>query len=228
MSSKEQSRTRALVVLGGATLVLGLLLTGRRTGNGGNDGRARAPGAAAGTGPQPASEEVRIWLRSGDRIELDGVSSDLPTTIAQARSVGRAIVHATGDARVGWIRRVINELRAANVTLRAEAGLFSDADHLHALAAATSSRLTSEAARNASTKRRGQLPRYDQRKGSWTGGDTRTLYTFADPATGRVWVVPGGYLMLYGPQATVRVSSRDEAEEHWQSPLHEGWRVAST
>jgi hypothetical protein len=34
--------------------------------------------------------------------------------------------------------------------------------------------------------------------------------------------------MLYGPQATLRIATRDEAEEHWQRPLHAGWKVAST
>jgi hypothetical protein len=69
-----------------------------------------------------------VWLRSGDRIELDGVSSDLATTLARARAVGRASVYATGDARVGWIRTVINALRAAQVSVWADADLVSGAE----------------------------------------------------------------------------------------------------
>jgi hypothetical protein len=72
------------------------------------------------------------------------------------------------------------------------------------------------------------LPHYDERRG-WTGGDTRTLYTFTDRRTGTVGVHPGGgagkrLLMRWGP-ADVRVATRAEAEEHWQRPLHAGWKV---
>ncbi len=77
-------------------------------------------------------------------------------------------------------------------------------------------------------RQRVKLPRYDARKGAWKGGDSRMLYAFGDPATGRVWVVPGGYPMLYGPQATVRIATRDEAEQHWQHALHVGWKVAES
>ena len=35
--------------------------------------------------------------------------------------------------------------------------------------------------------------------------------------------------MSWGPEATVRgVATRAEAEEHWQNPLHGGWKVAET
>jgi hypothetical protein len=227
MAEKERGRTRALVVLGGATLALWLLLAGRRGGQGGSGAGDRTL-AGLGAPSLPAPEEVRVWLRSGDRIELDGVSSDLATTIARARVVGRASLHATGDARVGWIKTVINALRAAQVSVWADADLLSEADYMQAFAEATSLRPTREPLRNAAPRSRVKLPRYDARKGNWTGGDSRTLYAFTDPATGRVWVVPGGYAMLYGPQATVRIATRDEAEERWQRPLHAGWKVAST
>lgn len=75
------------------------------------------------------------------------------------------------------------------------------------------------------------LPRYDERRG-WTGGDSRTLYAFTDRRTGSVDVHPGGggagkkLLMHSGPELTVRVASRSEAEELWQRPLHVGWKVA--
>lgn len=32
--------------------------------------------------------------------------------------------------------------------------------------------------------------------------------------------------MNWGPEADVRVATRTEAEEHWQNPLHAGWKVA--
>jgi hypothetical protein len=124
MAEKERSRTRALVVLGGATLALCLLLAGRRGGQGGNRAGDRTS-TGLGAPSLPAPEEVRVWLRSGDRIELDGVGSDLATTLARASAVGRVSVYATGDARIGWIKTVINALRAAHVSVWMDAGLVS-------------------------------------------------------------------------------------------------------
>lgn len=77
------------------------------------------------------------------------------------------------------------------------------------------------------------LPKYDARRGMWIGGDTRTLYTFTGKVTGGVGVYPGGgprgkLLMNWGPEATVRLATRAEAEEHWQNPLHAGWKVAES
>jgi hypothetical protein len=394
MATSEQSRTRAAVVLGGAALALVLLLVGRRGGAGGGGGSDGGPGSAdTGAAPLPAvpltPKEVQVWLRSGDRIELDGVASDLTTTIARARAVGRAHVRATGDARMGWIGTVINAMRVANVTVWADASLLHDAANVQAraegvglgpteaprnaaarrrsalsktkTAAATLERQTAgqpadppyawqrgldmeesrriaaslnEAARNdearrsaallranppaelrarvsvegtriivdteantgvaneawlalraanvhiwdtqgpriiivgrdsgnnlrveqvraktidvlraagfvvdvdssssmqemrnAAASRRGSLPRYDERKGLWCGGDSRTLYAFTSLQTGRTWVAPGATEMYWGPEATVRVATRDEAEELWQRPLHPGWMVAAS
>jgi hypothetical protein len=70
-----------------------------------------------------------------------------------------------------------------------------------------------------------KLPHYDQRKG-WCGGDRRTLYAFIDKRTGHVVVRPGGLLPRIGPEATVRIATRGEAERLWQSPLSSGWKVA--
>ena len=75
------------------------------------------------------------------------------------------------------------------------------------------------------------LPRYTERQG-WIGGDSRTLYAFTDRRTGKVGVYPGGggskkkLLMHVGPEADVRVATRAEAEELWQSPLSSGWNVS--
>jgi hypothetical protein len=65
------------------------------------------------------------------------------------------------------------------------------------------------------------------------GGDNRTLYTFTGKMTGAVEVHPGGgpnkkLLMGWGPDATVRLATKQEAEAHWQSPLHAGWKVAGS
>lgn len=240
MAAREQSRRRAAVVLGGATLALVLLWAGRRSGQGGSgtgpgrggdgdgDGSSTmGAGATAQPAALPAPKEVVVWLRSGDRIELDGVASDLETTLVRARAIGRARVHASGDARVGWIGKVINELRAAQVTVLANASLLWDADHVQARAEGTGLRPAQEP-RNAAAGRRGSLPRYNARRALWSGGDSRTLYAFTSLRTGRTWVVPGGYDMNWGPEATVRVATRDEAEELWQRPLHPGWTVAAS
>jgi hypothetical protein len=154
MSARETGRTRALIALGGVTLALCLLAGGRRGGGGGKGDHDEAPGTGgvggvgAGGGLFP-KRDVRIWLRSGDRVELDGVNTDLPTAIETARAVGRASVYATGDARVGWIGKVINALRAAQVSVLADAHLLSEADYVQSLAEARGLRPTSDGMRNA-------------------------------------------------------------------------------
>jgi hypothetical protein len=384
MAAREQNRRRAAVAVGGAALALALLWAGRRSGQGAGAGRGGDgdgdgdSGSSSGSGATalPAPKEVVVWIRSGDRIELDGVAVSLETTLVRARAVGRARVHASGDARVGWIGKVINELRAAQVTVWAEPSLLWDADYVQARAEAVGPRPTdtprnaarrrgktaatperepaeppyawqrgldmdesrrlaaslNEAARNdearreaallhanppaelrarvsvdgtriivdtepntgvantawralraanvhiwdtqgsriiivgrdsgnnprveevrgktmdvlraagfvvdvdatsspqemrnAAGQRRGALPRYNARRGMWSGGDSRTLYAFTSVVTGRTWVVPGGYQMNWGPEVTVRVATRAEAEEMWQPSLHPGWTVA--
>lgn len=79
--------------------------------------------------------------------------------------------------------------------------------------------------------KKADLPRYTEKHG-WVGGDSRTLYAFTDRRTGQVSVHPGGgpkrkLLMRVGPEVDVRIASRSEAEEHWQNPLHMGWKVAN-
>ncbi len=81
-------------------------------------------------------------------------------------------------------------------------------------------------AQGATRALRTPLPRYDERKGAWRGGDGRTLYAFIGHLTGHMVVRPGGQVTNMGPEVTVRVATRDEAERLWQNPLHVGWRVA--
>lgn len=78
-----------------------------------------------------------------------------------------------------------------------------------------------------SLSRKVSLPHWNGRKG-WVGGDSRTLYAFTDKSMGRVEVYPGGSPshVHVGPEATVRLATRAEAERLWQSPLHVGWKVA--
>jgi hypothetical protein len=222
------------LAVAGATLAL-VWLWGRRSGQGGGDGAGSGGGTGGGSSSAegtvappaglPTPTEAVVWLRGGDRIELDGVATSLETMLVRARAKGRAQVHASGDARVGWIGQVINELRAAQVVVVADPGLLADADH--AQASAEPIKPSEPAPRNAGP-RRVPMPRYNARRDQWGGGDTRTLYTFTSLVTGLSWVVPGGYTMNWGPLVTVRVATRDEAEEMWQRPLHAGWKVADS
>ncbi len=80
------------------------------------------------------------------------------------------------------------------------------------------------------------LPRFRPKQGAWTGGDSHTLYAFEDThsGTGEPFTVvrPGGgtktssYMKGVGPNATVRVATKAEGEQHWQNPLHSGWKIA--
>lgn len=75
------------------------------------------------------------------------------------------------------------------------------------------------------TKKTG-TPKYSVKRGAWLGGDSRTLYTFTGKVTGEKIVHYGGYpIFKIGPEATVTVATRDEAEALWQNPLHSGWTV---
>lgn len=81
--------------------------------------------------------------------------------------------------------------------------------------------------------RRGQsknFPRWTKANG-WIGGSMRTLYVFTDRRNGDKVVSPGRASVDYphipaGPACQVRVATRNEAEQYWQSPLHPGWVTA--
>jgi len=72
-----------------------------------------------------------------------------------------------------------------------------------------------------------KLPHYSEKTTRWVGGDSHTLYLFTDKRTHAQSVVPGhrDSLRKLGPELTVRVATRQEAERHWQNPLHSGWKV---
>ena len=77
-----------------------------------------------------------------------------------------------------------------------------------------------------SLSKRVKLPRWNDRRGEWVGGDSRTLYAFTGRVTGQTAVYPGGYRFPFGPEVDVRMATRAEAERLWQDPLHSGWRTA--
>lgn len=68
------------------------------------------------------------------------------------------------------------------------------------------------------------LPTYSDKSG-WKGGEKNRLYHITDKRTGGVQVRPVEHMRGIGPEADVRHATRAEAEQHWQKPLHAGWKV---
>ena len=115
MTTRTQNNTgRTIAVISGGALLAWLLWRGRGKGKG-NEGDAG----------NHRSASVSVRIRAGDQIDLDGVSSDLTTTVARAHAAGAARVSATGDARHGWVTQVIAALKAANVAIDAAPSLFT-------------------------------------------------------------------------------------------------------
>jgi hypothetical protein len=114
MATRKQNSTgRTIAVIGGGAALAWLLWRGRGKGKGSGSNRVQR------------SDPVIVRIRSGDQIELDGVSSDLATTLVRARAAGVTRVVATGDARQGWITQVIAALKAAGVTIDATPSLLN-------------------------------------------------------------------------------------------------------
>jgi hypothetical protein len=112
MATRTQNNIgRTIAVIGGGALLAWLLWRGRGKGKGSGGGGHGVPAV------------VGVWLRGGDRIELDGASSDLTTAVARARAAGTARVFAAGDTRHGWVTQVIAELKAAGVAIEAAPSL---------------------------------------------------------------------------------------------------------
>lgn len=109
--SNENNTGLTIAMVGGGALLLWLLWPGRGKGKGKGEGK----GGDSESSTAPAAVVVRI--RSGDQVDLDGVSSDLATTVARARAAGAARVFAVGDARHGWVTTVIDALKAAGVAV---------------------------------------------------------------------------------------------------------------
>ena len=108
MATRKQNNTgRTITVIGGGALLAWLLWRGR--------GKGKGKGSGGDGDHSSAPDVVEVWVRSGDRIELDRVSSDLATVVARARAAGKARLHVAGDARHGWFEHVADALRAAGV-----------------------------------------------------------------------------------------------------------------
>jgi hypothetical protein len=104
-TSDDNSTGLTIAMVGGGALLLWLLWPGRDKHEADDGDRRNAP------------SEVLVWIRSGDRIDVDGASSDLATTVARARAAGAARVFAAGDARQGWVTSVLDALYAAGVAV---------------------------------------------------------------------------------------------------------------
>lgn len=114
----DASTALAVAAIGGGALLLWLVL--RRPKGWGWDDRS--------DNQQPAARRaISIVVRDGERVEVDGASTDLATAVNAARVAGTAHFRASGDARQGWVSKVFYALVDAGVEVQAAAG---SADHL--------------------------------------------------------------------------------------------------
>lgn len=65
---------------------------------------------------------------------------------------------------------------------------------------------------------------YSEKRG-WAGFEPRRIYVIIDRRTGVTKARPGDQLSGIGPEVIIRPASKEEAEKHWQNPLHGGWIV---
>jgi len=111
--SGEQRIGLALVLMGGAALFWYFALlssddVGRRGTGKGSGSSNHAGGSSSGGGRRKG---VKVSILAGDRVELEGVPTDLVTTVARVREVGAAEVHVAGAAREGWYQQVRHALQ---------------------------------------------------------------------------------------------------------------------
>ena len=118
MAKRKSNAGRAVVAIGAGAALVWLLWRGRGWG-GREDGKSRGgdSGRTAPLGPP-----VHVWLR-GDRIEVEGVESDLATAIERARATGLAYVYTTGDTIHGRVVDVVQALQRSGVEVAAPARL---------------------------------------------------------------------------------------------------------
>lgn len=115
---KERKRTgRTVAAVGGAGLLAWLLLRGR-----GGAGIGKGVGQGSGDSATPRAvvpgSRCVVWIRAADQLEIDGVAADLPTVIARCRAVDITEVHASGNARQGFVSDVVKALYAAGINMQ--------------------------------------------------------------------------------------------------------------
>ena len=104
MASRRRKRHETVATLGGAALLLWLLLRGE----------------GAGRGRKPRRDEAasRVRIRISDAgITVDGEPATFDEAVARATAAGAAEVLATGAARYGTVEALTGALRAAGVTV---------------------------------------------------------------------------------------------------------------
>ena len=121
MSEARSHTGRNVAIVGGAAVLVWLLLraTGWRFG-----GKSDGAGSDTATPtPSPSPSSCQVWIRSTG-IEHDGQPVDLPTLVRRCQAAGRADVRATGAAIVRTIDEVMAALRRAGIVVYASANLW--------------------------------------------------------------------------------------------------------
>lgn len=121
MAKRKNNAGRAVVAVGAGAVLVWLLWRGHGWG-GREDGKRRGDGGEASADSSgrtaPLGPPVHVWLR-GDRIEVEGVESDLATAIERARATGLAYVYTTGDTIHGRVVDVVQALQRSGVEVAA-------------------------------------------------------------------------------------------------------------
>jgi hypothetical protein len=94
--------------------------------------------------------EIIVTIRGGDRVDLDGIASDLAHVAVAAATARRVVVRAAGDARHGFIVNVLGALVACGVPVSADMGGGGGPDLSSDLGMARRDFVTAEATRGAS------------------------------------------------------------------------------
>jgi hypothetical protein len=112
----EADAALTLAVIGSGAVLLWFLLRGRGKGSGGqfddNNG-SRSPAR-----PSVARRRLVVRTRPGDRVEVDGIDTDLATVLVLAVNAGTVEFRTSNDARAGWVSKVFYALSDAGVEMR--------------------------------------------------------------------------------------------------------------
>lgn len=126
----DKHRTGATVaIVGGGALLLWLLLRGKGFGGGGGatdagHGSDAPPTGSKTTTPAGPPSPCRVRI-DADRIQLDGVPTDVATLTDRCRAVGSAEIRTTGAAVTGVVAEVVRALQAAGVKVWAAPDVWS-------------------------------------------------------------------------------------------------------
>jgi hypothetical protein len=125
---RDSGAGQTVALVGGAALLLWLLLRGRGWGLSRRDGETDAQ--PDDTPAVPSGPPCHVRVDAGG-IQLDDARADLPATLARCRAAGVADVTATGSAIVGAVAEVVRALQAQGVAVRASAPIWDLIDRAH-------------------------------------------------------------------------------------------------